>query len=113
MLIGSRRARLRVCLPIVYHSVEGAELAVIRSLAQARGVTSFGVVSVEVRGNGDGSSKRRTIFDALLTLGFSYAGVLHAGSTLTNAVSDDVFVNVSHLRRYWPDSSYLHPVSGG
>ena len=81
---------------------EGCELDALKSLGKTLAV---GVVVVEVRGDG----QRRDIFKLLLKRGLSYAGLLHARGTVVNYVMDDVFVNASFLREWWPRSRYLRP----
>ena len=80
------------------HSVEGAELTTIESLRFDR--LSIGVLLVEVRADG----QRRPILTHLLRSGFHYAGQVDTRPSRSNAVIEDVFVNVTHLRRFWPRS---------
>ena len=77
--------------------VEGSEPAVLESLALAPQL-SVGVVTVEVRGDG----QRGRIMRTMLHRGFHYVGQLYARANTANAVVDDCYANFSHLRRYFP-----------
>ena len=68
---------------------------------------SVGVVVVEVRGDG----QRERLLTRMLARGFLYVGQLYARTTAYNAVVDDCFVNVSHLRTYMPRSRALRELS--
>ena len=64
---------------------------------------SLGVVLVEVRNDG----QRPQQISRLLGCGMRYVGQLEARGSMTNRVIDDVYVNMSHLRRYLPTSVAL------
>jgi len=86
-------------LDFVSLDVEGAEMDVLRSLIGGEDRTlSLGVVLVEVRGDG----LRPLIFHHLLTAGMRYVGQFSFRGTALNAISDDVFVNMTHMLRFWP-----------
>ena len=81
--------------------VEGAELAVLQSLHFEQ--LSIGVVLAEVRGDG----VRPRLLAHLLGHGMRYIGQFEGRGTPINAVFDDVFVNMSHLARFFPESQAL------
>lgn len=78
--------------------VEGSELMVTKSL-EIPGL-SLGVVLVEVRNDG----QRPGLLQHLLGRGLRYVGQISARGTYLNKVVDDVYVNVSHMRTYFPTS---------
>ena len=84
--------------------VEGSELEVIESLRRAQGL-SIGVFQVEVRGDG----RRGEVMRALMRRGFSYVGQTRGRPSHANEIIDDVFVNMSHMARYWPQSCAFSP----
>ena len=89
--------------------VEGSELEVIESLRRAQGL-SIGVFQVEVRGDG----RRGQVMRALMGRGFSYVGQTRGRPSHANEIIDDVFVNMSHMARFWPQScAFAPPADGG
>ena len=89
--------------------VEGSELEVIESLRRAQGL-SIGVFQVEVRGDG----RRGEVMRALMGRGFSYVGQTRGRPSHANEIIDDVFVNMSHMARYWPQScAFVPPADEG
>lgn len=88
-------------LDFVSIDVEGAETLVTESLIVPG--LSLGVVLVEVRNDG----QRPQQISRLLGCGMRYVGQLEARGSMTNYVIDDVYVNMSHLRRYFPTSVAL------
>ena len=84
--------------------VEGSELDVIRSLFDpARTVLrhiSVGVLMIEVRGDG----QRANIHSTLLARGFRYAGQIFGRPSPANEIIDDVFLNLSHMKVFFPQS---------
>ena len=61
---------------------------------------SLGVVLVEVRNDG----QRPGILQHLLGRGMRYVGQIYARGTMINKVVDDCFVNVTHMRTFFPRS---------
>lgn len=78
--------------------VEGSEMHVLESLDPAH--VSIGVMIVEVRGDGE----RPKVMRRMLSRGFSYVGKVNARGSSANAIEDDVFVNTSHMRKFFPCS---------
>ena len=81
--------------------VEGSELMVVQSLHVAG--LSLGVLLVEVRNDG----QRPQLLTHLLGRGMRYVGTIHARGTYINRVVDDCYVNISHMRRFFPRSYAL------
>jgi hypothetical protein len=79
--------------------VEGSEPEVIESLSTAKDL-SIGVFQVEVRGDG----RRGEVMRALMRRGFSYVGQVRGRPSPGNEIIDDVFVNATHMARYYPQS---------
>ena len=101
--LGKRLLALNVRrLDFLSIDVEGAELTVAESLVAAPGI-SLGVVLVEVRNDG----QRLQLLRLLLAKGMRYVGQIEARGTMINHVIDDVYVNLSHVRRYFPTSVAL------
>jgi FkbM family methyltransferase len=82
--------------------VEGSELMVTKSLLETPGL-SIGVLLVEVRSDG----QRLGLVEQLLGHGMRYVGKFAARGTYINKVVDDAYVNMSHMRTYYPRSSAL------
>lgn len=78
--------------------VEGSEQMVVTSL-DVPGL-SLGVLLIEVRADG----QRPALLQHLLARGMRYVGQVTARGTSVNKVVDDCFVNITHLRRYFPRS---------
>ena len=78
--------------------VEGAELAVLRSLVRSK--VSLGVALVEVRGDGS----RRAEMELLLAAGMSYAGQIASRGTIANDIINDAYVNFTHMQQRFPRS---------
>lgn len=89
-------------LDFVSIDVEGSELLVVESLLDAPNI-SMGVVFVEVRSDG----QRHVIIEQLLKHGMRYVGQFNGRGTTYHNIVDDVFVNLTHLRRYMPRSRAL------
>ena len=81
--------------------VEGAELTVLQSLNFAS--MSVGVVLVEVRGDG----VRGGVLMHLLRNKLRYVGQFTGRGTAINAIIDDVYVNLTHMARFFPESNAL------
>ena len=97
--LGQRLERLGVHrLDFASIDVEGSELMVVKSLE--RPGLSLGVVLVEVRNDG----QRPGILQHLLGRGMRYVGQIYARGTMINKVVDDCFVNVTHMRTFFPRS---------
>jgi len=79
--------------------VEGSEPEVIESLRTAQGL-SIGVFQVEVRGDG----RRGEVMRTLMRHGFSYVGQMRGKPSVANEIIDDVYVNMSHMARFYPQS---------
>ena len=100
--LGGRLAQLGVQrIDFASIDVEGSELMVTKSL-EVPGL-SLGVVLVEVRNDG----QRPGLISHLLGRGMRYVGRIEARGTYINKVVDDVYVNVSHMRRFFPTSHAL------
>ena len=101
--VGERLLQIGVQrLDLVSIDVEGSELTVVESLLRAtKGGLSIGVILVEVRPDG----QRRTLMTALLGAGLRYVGQLRARASEANDVVDDCYVNATHHRHYFPQSS--------
>lgn len=85
--------------------VEGEEFTVLRSLDLTR--LTVGVVLVEVRGDG----VRAKVLTFLMRRGLRYVGQFKGRGTRANDIIDDVYVNVTHLAVYFPNSAALSPGS--
>jgi FkbM family methyltransferase len=85
-------------LDFVSVDVEGGEVAVLDSFDSD--ALSIGVLLVEVRGDG----ARPQVMARLLARGFLFVGTFYARGSMANAVVDDCFVNVTHMRVHFPDS---------
>ena len=108
--LGARLRQLGVHrLDLVSVDVEGAEVHVVRSLANVSSQLSIGVMLIEARADGN----RYQLMHALLAVGFRYVGQLSARGSESNDVVDDCFVNVTHLRTYFPQSRALQVASPG
>ena len=83
-------------LDFISVDVEGAELHVLRSLDFS--TLSLGVALVEVRGDG----VRPGVMRFLLRHGMTYVGSW--AWTAVNSIIDDVFVNITHMARFFPQS---------
>lgn len=88
-------------LDFISVDVEGAELNVLRSLDFS--TLSLGVAMVEVRGDG----VRPGVMRYLLRHGMTYVGQFSGRGTQVNSIIDDVFVNITHMARFFPKSSAL------
>ena len=77
--------------------VEGSEPEAIASMGRN---ASFGVVVVEVAAG----RRRVAVVTGMLTLGFAYVGQISARPTTSNFIMNDVFLNTSHFKRFWPAS---------
>lgn len=87
-------------LDFVSIDVEGMEHVALQGLRLERGRLSIGVLLVEVRGDGG----RPLVMATLLGVGFTYVGQVHGRPSWANEIIDDVFVNMTHLKLYFPQS---------
>ena len=85
--------------------VEGSETMVLKSLNMPD--LSLGVVLIEVRNDG----QRANLMRHMLGRGMRYVGQIYARGTSLNKVVDDCFVNISHMRRFFPRSHALRGIS--
>ena len=82
--------------------VEGSELDVLLSLGLGARL-SVGVMLIEVRADGG----RPRLMARLLRLGMAYVGQVNGRPSGTNEIIDDVYVNLTHMRAYFPESRAL------
>jgi len=90
------------CGPIGLRLSQGAEMAVLQTLDLGTRL-AVGVMMVEARGDG----QREEILRLLLGRGLLYVGAVHGDPSSANEVVSDVYVNLTHLRAFFPDSRAL------
>jgi len=101
--IGLRLSQLFISrLDLFSLDVEGAEMAVLQTLDLGTRL-AVGVMMVEARGDG----QREEILRLLLGRGLLYVGAVHGDPSSANEVVSDVYVNLTHLRAFFPDSRAL------